>query len=76
MLGPLPFLYRVIVGVVALLAFVGLGAWFAVVALPDYLLAPAGAGIGAACGILVAAILLHGATPTGPERAGLRQREH
>lgn len=58
MLGPLPTLYRVIVSVCALLAFVGLGAWLAVT-LPVPLLASAGAGIGAGIGAVAVLLLVH-----------------
>lgn len=67
MLGPLPTLYRVIVSVCALLAFVGVGAWLAFT-LPVPLLAGAGAGIGAGIGVVAVLLLVHdfhhhGATP-------------
>lgn len=58
MLGPLPPLYRMVVAVCALLAFVGLGAWLAVT-LPIPLLASAGAGIGAGIGVIVVLLLVH-----------------
>ena len=75
MLGPLPFLYRVIVAVVALLAFGGLGAWLANT-LPIQHVARAGVGIGAALGILVVALLLHGSTSPTPRNPGLRRPHH
>ncbi|HEX6248002.1 MAG TPA: hypothetical protein VFZ64_09055 [Nocardioidaceae bacterium] len=53
MLGPLPKLYRIVVGVVALLVFVGGGAWAAFV-LPYPFLISAGASVGLAIGALVA----------------------
>ena len=52
MLGPLPALYRIIVAVCAVLAFIGLGAWLAFT-LPIPLQAAAGAGIGAGFGVVV-----------------------
>ena len=73
MLGPLPFLYRVIVAVVALLVFVGFGVWLADV-LPVQQLTGAGAGIGTAIGILVVALLLHGSPSETAQRSGLRHR--
>jgi ABC-type Fe3+-siderophore transport system permease subunit len=57
-LGPLPRLYRIIVSICALAAFIGFGAWLTA-ALPGPLLAPAGAGIGAALGLCAVLLLLH-----------------
>ncbi len=68
MLGPLPMIYRWIVGALALLACVGVGAWLAF-ALPVPLLAPAGAAIGGALGVLVVVALLHGAASRETARA-------
>lgn len=62
MLGPLPPLYRWVVYVLALLTCVGLGAW-AAWSLPGPLLAPAGAGIGAAVGVAVVALLRNDRAP-------------
>lgn len=58
MLGPLPAIYRVIVSAIALLAFVGCGAWLTSL-LPGPFLALAGAGIGAGIGAVVVLLLLH-----------------
>lgn len=58
MLGPLPKLYRVVVSVVAVLVFAGLGAWAAFTLPFIPLLAPAGASIGAGLGIIAVALLL------------------
>ncbi len=68
MLGPLPTLYRWIVCALALLGCVGVGAWLAF-ALPVPLLAPAGAAIGGALGVLVVLALLSGATSRETARA-------
>jgi ABC-type Fe3+-siderophore transport system permease subunit len=57
-LGPLPAIYRVIVAVCAVLAFIGLGAWLAYT-LPIPLQAPAGAGIGAGIGVVAVLGILH-----------------
>jgi hypothetical protein len=62
-LGPLPKLYRVIVFAVALVLFVGGGAWAALV-LPYEILVSAGASIGLAIGVLCAVWLVH--DPHGP----------
>jgi hypothetical protein len=72
-LGPLPPLYRLVVSVLALLAFVGVGAWLAFT-LPVAVLAPTGAMIGAMLGALVVLGMLHEDTP--PERARARARRH
>jgi hypothetical protein len=72
-LGPLPPLYRLVVSVLALLAFVGVGAWLAFT-LPVAVLAPTGAMIGAMLGALVVLGMLHEDTP--PERARARGRRH
>ena len=58
MLGPLPTLYRVVVSVCALLAFVGLGVWTTWLA-PDSALASLGTGLGAGLGIVAVVLLLH-----------------
>ena len=73
MLGPLPPLYRLVVSVLALLAFVGVGAWLAFT-LPVAVLAPTGAMIGAMLGALVVLGMLHEDTP--PARARARARRH
>jgi hypothetical protein len=72
-LGPLPPLYRLVVSVLALLAFVGVGAWLAFT-LPVAVLAPTGAMIGAMLGALVVLGMLHEDTP--PERGRARARRH
>jgi hypothetical protein len=75
-LGPLPTLYRVIVSVCALLAFVGLGAWLAVT-LPVPLLASAGAGIGAGIGAVAVLLLVHDFEERGSaHRVRLRTPRH
>ena len=58
MLGPLPPLHRWVVGLLAVVACVGLGAWLAAVT-PIPRLPRAGAGVGAALGAVVVALLLH-----------------
>ena len=58
MLGPLPKLYRVAVSVVALLVFVGAGAYAAFL-LPYPILVSVGASVGLAVGALTAFLLLH-----------------
>lgn len=63
MLGPLPFLYKVVVATCALLSFVGVGVWTALAL--SLSLPASGAGVGAACGLLVAALLLHRAPQAG-----------
>lgn len=73
MLGPLPPLYRVIVTISALLAFIGLGAWAAATT-PLPVLASAGAGIGAALGVAVVLLLLHDPATRVPHRHQLRHR--
>jgi hypothetical protein len=57
-LGPLPTIYRIIVSVCALAACAGLGAWLTS-RLPGSFLAPTGAGIGAAIGVVAVLLLLH-----------------
>lgn len=75
MLGPLPILYRVIVSVCALLAFIGLGAWLAL-ALPVPL-AGAGAGIGAGIGVVAVLLLVHDFEQRGhADRVQLRTPRH
>ena len=57
MLGPLPMLYRIVVCVLALLACAGVGAWVAwTLRVP--MMAPAGAVLGTALGVLVVALVL------------------
>ncbi len=73
MLGPLPPLYRWLVGAVTLLACVFVGAWLAAT-LPVPLLAPAGAGIGAALGVVAVVALLHSQASGRPVRARQRHR--
>ncbi len=58
MLGPLPLLHRLLVGGLALLAFVGLGAWLAW-SLPIPLLPGTGAMLGAFLGAGAVLLLLH-----------------
>lgn len=71
-LGPLPKLYRLVVSLVAVLLFVGSGAWAAYV-LPYPFLVGAGAGVGLAIGVICAYLLLHVAEqPRSPHDA--RQR--
>lgn len=72
MLGPLPPLYRLIVSVLALLSFVGVGAWLAFT-LPVAVVAPTGAMLGALVGALVVLGMLHEDAPP-PARA--RARRH
>ena len=62
MLGPLPPLYRIVVSVLALLAFVGVGAWLAL-RLPVAVLAPTGAMVGAMLGAVVVLGMLHEDAP-------------
>ena len=57
MLGPLPAIYRVVVSVCALLAFIGLGVWVSYL-LPESFVAPMGAGVGAGIGAVVVLLLL------------------
>ena len=59
MLGPLPPLYRWVVCILALVACIGAGAWLAFT-LPIPLLAAGGAGIGAALGVVLVILVLHG----------------
>ena len=72
MLGPLPPLYRLIVSVLALLAFVGVGAWLAFT-LPISVIAPTGAMIGAMLGALVVLGMLHEDAPR-PSHVRARRR--
>ncbi len=72
MLGPLPFLYRVAVATVSLLLCVGVGAWLAD-ALPVPLLVTSGAQIGAACGVLLVLLVVHGTEPVARTARG---RDH
>lgn len=72
MLGPLPPLYRLIVSVLALLAFVGVGAWLAFT-LPIAVVAPTGAMIGAMLGALVVLAMLH---EDAPRPSRVRARRH
>jgi hypothetical protein len=69
-LGPLPPLYRWVVCTLALLVCVGLGAWLGW-SLPVPVLAPTGALVGAALGVVIIGVLLHDTQPP-PER--LRSR--
>ena len=69
MLGPLPPLYRWVVAVCALTAFVGLGAWAAYY-LPVPLLVQGGAVVGAVVGTLVVLLLVH----DSPDAGGTRVR--
>jgi hypothetical protein len=71
-LGPLPPLYRLIVSVLALLAFVGVGAWLAFT-LPIAVVAPTGAMIGAMLGALVVLGMLH---EDAPRPSHARTRRH
>jgi hypothetical protein len=71
-LGPLPPLYRLIVSVLALLAFVGVGAWLAFT-LPIAVIAPTGAMIGAMLGALVVLGMLH---EDAPRPSRVRARRH
>ena len=57
MLGPLPTLYRVVVALCALAAFVGVGAWLAA-RLPVDAVASTGAGIGLGIGAVAVLLLL------------------
>lgn len=72
MLGPLPPLYRWVVGLLALVVCAGLGAWLAWT-LPGPLLVQTGALLGAAFGGLVAGLLLHGSQRPAHR---FRQRRH
>ena len=72
MLGPLPPLYRLIVSVLALLAFVGVGAWLSFT-LPISVIAPTGAMIGAMLGALVVLGMLH---EDSPRTSRVRARRH
>ncbi len=58
MFAPLPFLYRIVVSVLAVLTCLGLGAWLTFVAeLP--VLTSVGAGVGAALGLVASYVLVH-----------------
>lgn len=58
MLGPLPKVYRVLVCVIGIALFVGLGAWAATfLRLPD--VAMVGASIGAGLGVVAVFVMLH-----------------
>lgn len=70
MLGPLPPLYRIVVSVLALLAFVGVGAWLAFT-LPVEAIPPAGAMVGAMLGAAVVLAMLH---EDDPRPARVRRR--
>jgi hypothetical protein len=70
-LGPLPTIYRVVVSVCALAVCVGLGAWLTSL-LPGPFLAPAGAGIGAAPGVVAVSLLLHDSGHPRQRRVHLR----
>lgn len=74
MLGPLPTLYRVVVATVALLAFVGIGAWISLV-LPESFVPLMGAGIGAGIGAVAVLLLLHDSQSHGPT-SDIRIRSH
>lgn len=58
MLGPLPTKYRLVVSLCALVAFIGVGAWFSY-SLHGPVLATTGAGVGAALGAVATLLLLH-----------------
>lgn len=75
MLGPLPKFYRVAVCAVALLLFVGAGAWVALV-LPQPILVSAGAGVGLALGATCAYLLLHDSGPAAVPHHTPRRRLH
>jgi len=72
MLGPLPPLYRWLVGIAVVLACVGIGAWLAFT-LPVRLEAVAGAWAGAALGAVLLALVLHERT-TDVRTARVRPR--
>jgi hypothetical protein len=71
MLGPLPPLYRYAVCAVAFLGCVGVGAWLGLA-----FDAPAGAGLGAALGVVVVALLLHDHTEPRAAHVRHRPRQH
>ena len=71
MFGPLPRLYRLLMIAVALVVFLGVGAWvghLTVVPVP----LPVGALLGALAGVLVAWALIH--APHPPQRQSARRR--
>ena len=68
MLGPLPPLHRWIVCSLVLLVCVGLGAWLAWT-LPIPLVAPMGACVGAALGVLRMVLLVHDGSPRARDRS-------
>lgn len=71
MLGPLPKFYRVIVSAVALIVFIGAGAWAAFM-LPYPVLVSAGASVGLAVGAVITYLLVH--TPeSAPEPHRVRR---
>jgi hypothetical protein len=72
MLGPLPRLYRWVVGIAVVLTCIGIGAWLGFT-LPVRLEAAAGAWLGAALGALLLAFLLHDRT-TDVRAARVRDR--
>lgn len=75
MLGPLPKVYRVVVSVCALVAFVGLGAWIGYF-LPVAAVAGTGAGVGAAVGMLAVMLLLHDFDARHPRAHRVHARNH
>jgi hypothetical protein len=72
MLGPLPPLYRWVVGIALVLACVGVGAWLGFT-LPVRFEAAAGAWAGAALGAVLLALVLHDRT-TDVRTARVRHR--
>lgn len=71
MLGPLPRLYRFVLAVIAVVVFLGAGAWIAqFTALP--MLASVGAGVGAAIGLVAAYLLVHDFTARPEHRSTAR----
>ncbi|MGH3508808.1 MAG: hypothetical protein ACRDPI_01090 [Nocardioidaceae bacterium] len=75
MLGPLPRRYRFVVSLVALVCFVGVGAWLAArTALP--LLPSVGALVGAAVGVAVVLLLMHDFYAREPRPVRLSVRRH
>lgn len=75
MLGPLPKLYRVVVSLVAILLFVGGGAWAAFM-LPYPILVSAGASVGLGIGAVCAYLLLHQSHPSVQPHRVRRRRLH
>lgn len=75
MLGPLPKLYRVAVGVAALVLFVAAGAWAAFV-IPYPILVSVGASVGLAFGALCAFLLLRDAHRTPQASPARRPHLH